>query len=67
MAKKIKDLFHIPSIVLFILGLVDLLRGFMHTFLLKWSAATFAQLDLTYSSNDQLFLLGIYGISKQES
>ena len=63
MVKVVKDVFYLPSLVLFVLGLVDLLRGFMHTFLLRWSADAFAQLDLTTNAADQLFLLGIYGIS----
>lgn len=63
MVKKVKDVFYLPSLVLFIIGITDLIRGFMHSFLLKWSAATFAQLDLTANSGDQVFLLGVYGIS----
>ena len=63
MVKVVKDVFYLPSLVLFVLGLVDLLRGFMHTFLLRWSADAFAQLDLITNAADQLFLLGIYGIS----
>jgi len=63
MAKRVKDAYYLSSLVLFILGFVDLIRGFMHTFLLKWSAATFAQLDLNANSGDQIFLLGLYGIT----
>jgi len=41
-----KDIYRVPSIVLSIVGAYDLLRGFMHTFLLKWSAANFARFDM---------------------
>lgn len=54
-----KDIYYLPSLVLFILGIIDLVRGFMHTFLLRFSAETFAQLNLVTNPNDQLFLLGI--------
>jgi hypothetical protein len=53
----------LPSTVLFILGCVDLLRGTLHTFLVHWSALTFAHLDLSQSGQDQLVLLGAFGIS----
>ncbi|MEI7557917.1 MAG: hypothetical protein WCJ45_03700 [bacterium] len=35
----------------------------MHTFFLTWSATTFARLPLLTQDNEQLFLLGIFGIS----
>jgi hypothetical protein len=53
----------LPSTVLFILGCLDLLRGFLHTFLVPWAAATFAKLDLSTAKSDQLWLLGIFGVS----
>ncbi len=63
MKLKTIDLYRWPANILLLLGCVDLLRGFMHTFVLTWSATNFAQLDLTTASSDQLFLLGIFGIS----
>lgn len=52
-----------PSKFLFFLGMVDLLRGFLHTFAINWAAATFAKLDLSAAGSDQLTLLGTFGIS----
>lgn len=54
---------HIPSLILLVLGLIDLLRGFLHTFAVNWASDTFAKLDLSFAKNDQLFLLGTFGIS----
>lgn len=53
----------LPSTVLFILGLVDLLRGVLHTFFVSWAGRTFARLDLSVARQDQLTLLGAFGIS----
>jgi len=51
-------------IILFLLGCIDLIRGFMHTVLLEYSALNIAGLDLTTSTAaDQLRLLGAFGIS----
>ncbi len=58
-----EDIYRVPSIVLSIVGAYDLLRGFMHTFLLKWSAANFAKFDMATVPEDQVFLLGVFGIS----
>lgn len=58
-----KDIYKLPATVLFILGIVDLIRGVMHTFLLTWSAANIAQFDLTTTPEDQIFMLGVFGIS----
>lgn len=64
MAKQKKtDIYTLSSSVLFVLGLVDLLRGFLHTFAIHWAVATFAKLDLSVVANDQLLLLGAFGIS----
>ena len=41
-----KDIFWLPSTVLFFIGGVDVLRGFMHTFLLTWSATNVAKLNM---------------------
>jgi len=53
----------LPSNVLLILGLVDLVRGILHTFFVVWAAKTFAKLDLSVARQDQLTLLGAFGIS----
>jgi len=61
--KKNKSIYNWPSIVLFVIGLVDLLRGFLHTYEVNWAAETFAKLDLSVAHFDQLTLLGAFGIS----
>ena len=57
----------VPSFVwitLIILGIIDLIRGFMHTILLEYSALNIAGLNLdTSTAADQLQLLGVFGIS----
>lgn len=53
----------LASYVLLILGLLDLLRGVLHTFFIDWAVATFAHLDLSAAAQDQLMLLGAFGIS----
>ncbi len=63
MKEKMKDIFWFPATVLFFIGMLDVLRGFMHTFLLTWSATNVAQLDIANGSSDQVFLLGVFGIS----
>ena len=46
----------------------DLLRGFMHTIVLNYSAKNIAVLDLsTSTASDQLRLLGAFGISNLET
>jgi hypothetical protein len=52
-----------PSTLLSILGFVDLIRGFLHTYEVNWAANTFAKLDLSVVRSDQLTLLGTFGIS----
>ena len=59
----VSTIYKIPSFILFFVGACDLVRGCMHTFLLKWSATHFAKFDMVNVSEDQLFLLGIFGIS----
>lgn len=54
---------NLSSRVLFILGLVDLLRGVLHTFFIHWANDTFAHLDLSANGQDQLMLLSAFGIS----
>jgi hypothetical protein len=61
--KTKKDIFWLPTTVLYFIAGLDVLRGFMHTFLLTWSAANFAQFDMATAPKDQIFLLGVFGIS----
>lgn len=63
MKAKFKDIYWLPSSVLCFLGILDLIRGFMHTFLLRWSAVHVAGFDPAATPPDQLFLLGVFGIS----
>jgi hypothetical protein len=63
MKEKMKDIFWLPSTVLFFIGVLDVIRGFMHTFLVIWSATNVAKLDMITGSSDQVFLLGVFGIS----
>lgn len=51
------------SIVLACLGVIDLVRGVLHTFLVEHSAVKIAGLNLAHSGQDQLLLLGSFGIS----
>ncbi len=56
------------SVVALLIGCYDLLRGFMHTILLHYSATNIAVLDLsTSTARDQLKLLGAFGISNLET
>jgi len=50
----------INAVVLFCLGLLDLLRGFMHTFNINWASANIAKID---PHPDALMLMGSFGIS----
>lgn len=58
-----RDIFRLPATVLFGLGIVDLFRGFMHTFLLRWAGVHIAGFDPVTTPSDQFFLLGTFGIS----
>jgi len=58
-----RDIFRLPATVLFILGIVDLIRGFMHTFVLRWSGVHIAGFDPVTTPTDQFFMLGAFGIS----
>jgi hypothetical protein len=52
------------SIVAITLGILDLVRGFMHTILLEYAAGNIAGLDLSSSvAYDLLQLMGVFGIS----
>ena len=63
MTDKPPDIYRISATVLFFLGIVDLIRGFMHTFVLRWSAVHIAGFDPINTPDDQFFLLGVFGIS----
>lgn len=58
-----RDSFRLPATVLFVLGIVDLIRGVMHTFLLRWSGVHVAGFDPVTTPSDQFFMLGAFGIS----
>lgn len=58
-----RDVFRIPATVLFVLGTVDLIRGVMHTFLLRWAGVHVAGFDPVTTPPDQFFMLGAFGIS----
>lgn len=62
MKTKTRDIYWLPALVLLFIGGLDLLRGFMHTFLLTWSALNIAKFDPA-APQDQFFLLGVFGIS----
>ncbi|MDF1678559.1 MAG: hypothetical protein P1U32_07705 [Legionellaceae bacterium] len=52
------------SLVSLLIGCYDLLRGFMHTFNLEYSALYIAKLNLaTPQASDLLRLLGVFGVS----
>jgi hypothetical protein len=63
MKEKMKDIFWLPSTVLLFIGILDVIRGFMHTFLLTWSAANVAKFNMATTPQDQIFMLGVFGIS----
>lgn len=50
-------------IIMIGLGCFDLLRGFMHTVLLEFAAINIFEIDLAGGVDNQMFLLGIFGIS----
>lgn len=60
---KTKDLYAFPSLILLLIGIFDVIRGFMHTFNIYWAVDTFAKLDLSVAKDAQLFLLAAFGIS----
>jgi len=52
------------SIIAIALGSLDLIRGFMHTILIRFAATNIAGLDLSTSqASDLLVLMGSFGIS----
>lgn len=56
-------IYKVPSRVLFALGIYDLFRGFMHTFVLRWSGTNIAGFNADTTPIDQYFMLGTFGIS----
>ncbi|HOB49673.1 MAG TPA: hypothetical protein PKK01_10225 [Mycobacterium sp.] len=58
-----RDIFRLPATVLFVLGILDLIRGIMHTFLLRWASVHVAGFDPAGTPSDQFFMLGAFGIS----
>jgi hypothetical protein len=50
-------------IIMIGLGGIDLLRGFIHTVLLEYATVNIFGLDFSGGVNNQMFLLGIFGIS----
>jgi hypothetical protein len=56
-------IYKVPSRVLFGLGIYDLARGFMHTFLLKRSGINIAGFKPQSTRIDQFFMLGTFGTS----
>ncbi|MBL7005653.1 MAG: hypothetical protein ISR78_01080 [Spirochaetia bacterium] len=50
----------VNAVILFCLGLLDLIRGFMHTFAINWASANIAKID---PHPDALILMGSFGIS----
>jgi hypothetical protein len=50
-------------IIMTALGCLDLVRGFIHTVLLEYAAQNIMGLDLAVARDDQLLLLGTFGIS----
>jgi len=62
--KNEKNIPKFVSSVAISLGVLDLIRGFMHTILLEYAAINIAGLDLSSAvATDLLQLLGVFGIS----
>ena len=45
------------------LGCIDLIRGFIHTFMLEFAAINIFVIDLSGGVDNQMLLLGVFGIS----
>lgn len=60
---KTKDIYAFPSLILLLIGIFDVIRGFMHTFNIYWAVDFFAKLDLSVAKDAQLILLAAFGIS----
>lgn len=50
-------------IIMICLGCFDLFRGFMHTVILEFAATNIFVIDLSGGVDNQMLLLGIFGIS----
>jgi hypothetical protein len=50
-------------VIMVCLGCLDLIRGFIHTFLLEYAAFNIFVIETSGGVDNQLFLLGIFGIS----
>ena len=50
-------------IIMISLGCIDLIRGFLHTVMLDFAAKNIFVIDLSGGVNNQMFLLGTFGIS----
>lgn len=56
----------IPKLACFItfcLGVLDIVRGLVHTIFLEYAGTTIMGLDLSVARDNQLILLGVFGIS----
>ena len=63
MRPKLSSQYQMPSRVVLGLGIYDLIRGFMHTFLLHWSGVHIAGFNSATTPVDQFYMLGTFGIS----
>lgn len=50
-------------VLLKFLGVLDVIRGVMHSFLIHYSSVNIAKMNLTHNKDDQLLLLSSFGIS----
>ena len=50
-------------IIMIGLGCVDLIRAFMHTVILEYAATSIFVIDTSGGVDNQIFLLGVFGIS----
>ena len=50
----------INTIVLIVIAIVDIIRGFMHTYNINYASANIAKID---PHHDALYLLGVFGMS----
>ena len=50
-------------IIMLCLGCLDIIRGIMHTILIEYAAPNIMGLDLSFARDDQLLLMGSFGIS----
>jgi len=50
-------------IIMIALGFIDLIRGFIHTVLLEFAANNIFVIDLSGGVENQMLLLGVFGIS----